>query len=187
MLDKSATYHKSAKGAEAVATRDRGLSPRQRSMLILVNGRRSFAELARLAQVLGDPEQLLLQLEQQGLIETGPPRAGPPSLPAPLDSSWGAVSAPAPLTSAPAPLVSAPAPLGPDDLQVPLARAQRFAIDRLKDLLGPEADDLCERIAAADSAPAFRAEVRRTETVLRSVVGPELALQFTRAVETQRK
>ena len=40
MLDKSATYHKSPKGAEAIATRHGELTPRQRSMLILVNGRR---------------------------------------------------------------------------------------------------------------------------------------------------
>jgi hypothetical protein len=88
--------------------------------------------------------------------------------------------------AAPAPLVSAPAPLGPDELQVPLALAQGLAIDRLKDLLGPEADDLCARLQAAASAPEFRAEVRRTAAVLRAVVGPELALQFTRAIENQR-
>lgn len=187
MLDKSATYHKTPKGAEAIATRDRGLSPRLRSMLILVDGRRGFDELARIAQALGDPEQLLARLEAEGLIETGPPRAGPPSQPAPLfDSGWGALSGPAPLNSEPVPLASAPAPLGPTELAVPLAQAQRFAIDRLKDLLGPAADDLCGRIEAAGSAHEFRAAVRRTETVLRAVVGPELATQFTREVENQR-
>lgn len=181
MLDKSATYHKSAKGAEAIAMRHHGpLTPRQRSMLILVDGRRGFGELAQLAQVLGDPEQLLAQLEEHGYIEPGAPRPGPPSVPAPLfDSSWG-VSAPAPLHSDPAPLV------GPVELAVSLPRAQRFAIAKLKDLMGPEADDLCARLEGATTAHEFRAAVRRTESVLRAVVGPELAAQFAQEVERLR-
>ncbi|NML46038.1 hypothetical protein HHL11_19980 [Ramlibacter sp. G-1-2-2] len=192
MLDKSATYHKSAKGAEAIATRQQsGLTPRQRSMLILVDGRRSYAELARLARVLGDPEQLLAQLAAEGYIEAGSPRAGPPTAPAPLfdsdalDATWGYLSGPAPLESGPVPLDSMP-PLdsAPGALVTPAARAvsldqaKSAAVARLKDLLGPEADDLCVRLEAAASPQEFRAAVRRTEAVLRAVVGPELAAQF---------
>lgn len=193
MLDKSATYHKSAKGAEAIATRQQsGLTPRQRSMLILVDGRRSYAELARLARVLGDPEQLLAQLSTEGYIEAGPPRAGPPTAPAPLfdsdalDATWGYLSGPVPLDSGPVPLDSMPQPLdsAPGALVTPAARAvsldqaKTAAVARLKDLLGPEADDLCVRLEAAASPQEFRAAVRRTEAVLRAVVGPELAAQF---------
>lgn len=168
MLEKAATYHKSAKGAEAIATRHGGLSPRQRSMLILVDGRRGFAELSKLGQVLGDPEQLLQQLADQGYIETGPARAGPPSVPAPLfdNSGWGPVSAPAPLSSSPR--------------GVTLQEAQHAACAKLLDLLGPAGDDLCQRIEAATSAQEFRAAVRSTETVLNALVGPELASQFMR-------
>jgi hypothetical protein len=187
MLDKSATYHKSPKGAEAIAARHGELSPRQRSMLILVNGRRSYDELAQLGQLLGDPERLLEQLEQFGYIEPGDPRPGPPSAPAPLlpvwgNSGWGPVSRPA---SLPLPLPPL-SPHAPIDHEVPLGQAQRFAVERLKDLLGPAADDLCVRLEAATTAPEFHAAVLRTESILRAMVGPELAIQFTREVESQR-
>lgn len=169
MLEKAATYHKSARGAEAIATRHGGLTPRQRSMLILVDGRRGFDELSRLGQLLGDPEQLLQQLADQGYIETGPARAGPPSVPAPLfdNSGWGQVSAPAPLSSSAA-------------RGVTLQEAQRAACDKLQDLLGPAGDDLCQRIEACTSAQEFRAAVRSTEVVLNALVGPQLAAQFIR-------
>lgn len=200
MLDKSATYHKSGKGAEALATRHHGgLTPRQRSMLILVDGRRSYAELARLARMLGDPEQLMAQLEAQGYIEPGPARAGPPSGPAPLfdsdalDATWGYLSGPVPLDGespaqaepAPAPPDSSPAPLAPP-AAVPFDKARELAVAKLKDLLGPEAEDLCERLDAATTPHEFRVAVRRTETVLRAVVGPELAAQFMGEVDRLR-
>lgn len=156
MLDKAAIYHKSARGAEAIATRNAALGPKQRSMLILINGKRGYAELAHLGQGLGDPELLMAQLEQQGLIEPGPARAGAPSEPAPLE------------------------------LIVSLPEAQRFAVRRLHDLLGPTADDLCLRIEHARTAQDFRVAIRRTETILREVVGPELAQQFITDVEGQR-
>jgi hypothetical protein len=158
-------------------------------MLILVNGRRSCEELARLGEVLGDPEKLLEQLEQSGYVERGEPRPGPESAPAPLLPVWG--------NSGFGPS-STPAPLGGSDSsypgfaadqpgrEVPLGQAQRFAVDRLKDMLGPAADDLCPRLEAATTVPEFTAAVRSTEQVLRAMVGPELAAQFTREVESQR-
>lgn len=176
-LDKAAIYHKSAKGADAIATRNAALTPKLRSMLILINGRRPFDELAKLGQGLGDPGSLMAQLEAEGYIETGDLRAGPPTEPPPLFS-----------TSGPMPIgpPSAPAPLGPLDLHVPLDQAQRHAVRKLNDLLGPTADDLCVRIESTRTAQEFRAAIRRTESVLRAVVGPELAAQFVSEVESQR-
>jgi hypothetical protein len=175
MLDQTATYRKTAAGAQAIASRPAGLTPRQRSMLILVDGRRGWGELARLAQMLGDPAQLLEQLLQQGLIESARPGpASEPAAPAPsLESSAGSATA-------------RPAPLGPTELRVPLQRAQQFAVERLSDLLGPAGEDLCAKLQATRSPQEFRASVRRTETVLRALVGPELAAQFTREVENLR-
>jgi hypothetical protein len=173
-LDKTAIYHKSPRGAEAIATRNATLTPNLRSMLIMVDGRRPYAELAKLGAGLGDPDWLLEQLAGEGFIETGAPRAGPPTGPAPLRP----VTAPAPLPAATA--------LAPTELNVPLDQAQRFAVRRLTDLLGPTGQDLCVRIEATRSAKEFRAVIRRTETMLREVVGPELAARFVSEVESQR-
>ncbi|MGV3573469.1 MAG: hypothetical protein ACO1PB_23005 [Ramlibacter sp.] len=182
MLDKTAIYHKSAKGAEAIATRNAALSPKQRSMLILINGKRPLAELMALGQGLGDPEQLVEELADAGFIESASATANAPTEPAPLmpaagpERSGGSRPAPAP----------APAPLNPTELAVPLPQAKRFAVRRLNDMLGPTAQDMCIRIEAARTPQEFRAAIRRTETILREVVGPQLAQQFTTDVENQR-
>lgn len=178
MLDKTAMYHKSARGAEAIATRNAALNLKQRSMLILINGRRPFAELAHLGQGLGDPEVLITHLAEQGLIEAASAHSSAPTEPAPLDAAAGPGAASAGAGRS--------ASLSPTQLAVPLPQAKRFASGRLTDMLGPTADELCQRIEAARSPQEFRAAIRRTETTLREVVGPELAQQFTIDVEAQR-
>lgn len=42
-------YHKSAKGTEAIATRQHGLTPKLRTMLVLIDGKRSLEDLAKLS------------------------------------------------------------------------------------------------------------------------------------------
>lgn len=69
MLDKSAIYYKSVFGQQALARRDPALVPKLRSLLILVDGRRGYDELAKLGRVLGDVDALLEQLEREGFIE----------------------------------------------------------------------------------------------------------------------
>lgn len=156
-MDKSAIYHKSERGTQALATRDAALSPKHRSMLILINGKRSYAELTQLGQGLGDPAQLLAQLAEQAFIEAA---AG----------SDDAPTEPAPVT----------------ELAVSLPQARRFAVRRLTDLLGPTAEDLCLRIESARSPQEFQAAIRRADAILRDVVGAQLAQQFTSDVEKLR-
>lgn len=151
-------YQKSAKGSEAIATRQHGLGPRLRSLLIMVDGKRGFDELAKLSQATGDTEQLLGQLLEQGFIE---PSALIPAAP---------VSAPAPLALAPKAGIS-------------LIEAQRFLSRRLTDLLGPNAEELCLRIEAARNLHDFQAAVTRAEGMLRQFKSANTAAQF--AAEAQ--
>jgi hypothetical protein len=167
VIQKNLVYRKSAKGTEAIATRQHGLVPKLRSVLILVDGKRGFEELVRLSQILGDTEELLGQLLDQGFIE---PVAGP---------------SPAPAAAAPAPLAapaSAPAPLaaGPP---IKLIDAQRFVSRRLTDLLGPNADDLCLRIEAARNLKEFQAAVGRAEGILRQYKSAHTAAEFAADVQ----
>lgn len=181
-MDKAAIYHKSALGSEAIANRSAALTPKQRSMLILINGKRDFTELAHLGQGLGEPEQLMAQLEQLGFIEAESALASAPTEPAPLAPS----EPPLPPAGGKAPARSGPPSLSPTQLALPLPQAQRFAVRRLNDLLGPAGEDLCMRIEAARTPQEFRAAIRRTETILREVVGPQLAEQFLSDVEQHR-
>ena len=172
MISKSAVYHKSARGTEALAKRDPALTPKLRSTLILVDGKRGFDELAKVAQVLGDAEQLLGALADLGFIE---PASGsvaePVTIPAPID-----VTGPA----------SVPAPPSSQHPTVPLADAKRYAVRRLTDLLGPTAEDLCLRLEGARNAQEFMAVIHRAEGVLRDFGNARLAAQFTADIEAHR-
>jgi hypothetical protein len=174
MAQKGTVYQKSGKGSQALAARDAALTPKLRSMLILVDGKRTVEELAKLAAMLGDPEQLLAQLVQLEMVQPCSSSAASASAPAPLAAS----SAPAPLaaSSAPAPLAGA----------VTLPEAQRFAVRRLTDLLGPTAEDLCLRIEHTRNAVDFAAAIKKAEAVLRDFKGAEAAAAFAREMLAHR-
>lgn len=165
MIQKNLVYHKSAKGTEAIATRQHGLVPKLRSLLILVDGKRGFDELVRLSQVLGDTEELLSQLLDQGFIE---PVAG--QVPA------------APTTGHATHTTAAPAPL-PAAAPIKLIDAQRFVSRRLTDLLGPNAEDLCLRIEAARNLKEFQSAVLRAEGILRQFKSSHTAAEFAAEVQ----
>lgn len=64
-------YVKTAAGREEIDARTRKLAPGLRSVLLVVDGRRSGAELASMAQRLHAPADSLQQLSALGLIEPG--------------------------------------------------------------------------------------------------------------------
>lgn len=71
VIQKDIVYQKSTKGTQAIATRERGLSPKLRSLLILIDGKRGFDELVRLSQSFGDTGHLMAHLLVEGFIEAG--------------------------------------------------------------------------------------------------------------------
>ena len=155
MIAKNVVYHKSGKGTEAIATRQHGLSPRLRSMLILIDGKRGFEELARLSQALGEIEQLLGQLLEDGFIE-----AAAPGAPA-------AAAAAKPVAASPA---------------VSLQDARRYAVRRLTDLLGPNAEELCLRIEGSRDLHDFQVAVKGAEGMVRQFRGGQAAQDFSAQV-----
>ena len=152
MIQRNVIYHKSAKGVEAIATRQHGLSQKLRSMLIMIDGKHSADDLFRLSQMSGDAEQLLGQLLEQGFIEAG------------------AVAA---ASTAPAPLAAATGKQPGS-----LIEAQRFVVRRLTDILGPNAEELCLRIEAARNVHDFQIAVARAEGMLRQYVSSHTAAEF---------
>lgn len=155
MTKKTLVYHKSAKGSEAIATRQHGLSPKLRSMLILIDGKRGFDELAKLSQ--GDTEQLLKQLLDQGFIEQVGTAAGP--------------------------VGAAPAPASTATPAMTLQQAQRYASRRLTDVLGPNAEDLCLRIEGARNVHDFQVTVARAEAMVKQFRGATVAAEFTGEIQ----
>jgi hypothetical protein len=163
MIEKNRLYHKSAKGIEAIATRQHGLQPKLRSMLIMIDGKRTYADLEQVSKMLGDTQALLNQLLDDGFIEPGEL---------------------APVHHAPAPH-SGPAPLAPatGPAAATLVEAQRRACRRLTDLLGPNAEELCLRIEGTRNAHDYQAAVVRAEGILRQYVSSSVAAEFMADVQ----
>jgi hypothetical protein len=163
VVHKNLVYRKSAKGAEAIATRQHGLAPKSRSVLILVDGKRSWDQLASLAQGLGSTEDLLVALVSDGFIE--------PVAVAPVAAA---------ATSSRPTAAAAGAERGPS-----LTDAGRFAVRRLTDLVGPNADDCCLRIEAAKNVREFGVAIKAAQEMLRQLRGTQAAEQF--AAELQAR
>lgn len=153
-------YRKTAKGSEAIANRQSGLGPRHRSLLIMIDGKRSVGELAPVGSALGDVSDLIQVLQAEGLIE--PLNAAAPAAPA---STAAAADAPPRIT---------------------LSQAQRHAVRLLNDLLGPAAADLCMRVESTKSAQEFRTALRRAEQVVRDGLGARKAERFIEEMENLR-
>ncbi len=159
MILKNLVYQKSPKGSEAIATRQHGLAPKLRSLLILVDGKRGFEDLEKLSQ--GDTGELLGQLLDDGFIEP---------------TAAAAASA----------VRTAPAPLAPMASAISLADAQRFAVRRLTDMLGPNAEELCMRIEAARNVHDFMAAMARAESVVRQFKGADATAQLIAEFQAHR-
>lgn len=164
MFSKTAIYHKSAKGSEAIATRQHGLAPRARTLLIMVDGKRGFAQLAQLAGTQEEAEILLTQLLADAFIEEAPGSQ-------PVAPAQGADS-----SAAAAPAVTT----------VSLQDARRFAVRRLTDILGPNAEALCLRIEATRTAQEFNAAVGRAVGLMREFRGAEAASAFAAEMQAHQ-
>lgn len=183
-MDAQHLYRKSAKGGEAINARLHGLVGRARSLLILVDGKRSHAELLALAAGFGDVAQMLGELERDGFIEPVPAAQAPAlaSAPAPAPTRPPAPAPTPPRASAPAPLASRPAPL---DGPMTLPQVRAFTCHRLIQLLGPTADALCLKVDATRTRAEFIIAVQRAYAVVRDVRGAAEAEKFGDAIEAQ--
>ena len=175
MVQKNAVYRKSAAGLEALARRDPAVSLRLRSVLILLDGKRGLEEVARLSGGPEDLEPILAKLHEAGMIEQ-------------VGGDAASVAATGAVRAAVAPLCAAPSPASStaSTKLLSLADAQRIAVRRLTDLLGPGAEDLCLRIEAARTPQEFQVLVKRAEGALRGFGGAPMANSFLQALEGYR-
>jgi len=169
MPDKQVIYHKTQKGAEMIANRHSGLAPRLRSLLIMVDGKRTYGELTTMAAALGDPERLS-ELEAEGLVE--PAVVEEKTMPAALEPA-GAPQQPIAATAA-APQRAAN-----------LAQAQRFSSHLLEHLLGPMAEPLCIKIEGARDLADFVTVIKRARELVREIKGSAEAERFVAQIEAQ--
>lgn len=167
MSDKQVIYQKTQKGTEALANRQSGLAPRLRSLLIMVDGKRTHAELTTMAAALGDPQRLS-ELEAEGLVV--PAVAEEKTMPAALE---------------PAERPKQQTVAAPPQRAANLAQAQRFSSHLLEHILGPMAEPLCIKIEGARDLSEFVAAIKRAREIVREIRGSADAERFVAQIEAQ--
>jgi len=131
-MNPGAVYVRTEKGAEEVAHRSHAVPAKARSLLLLIDGKLTGAQLLDKFAAFPNSAELLQVLEDGGLIAA---QAGAP-VPAAAASPSGSAT------------VSAPAAVA----QPGIAEAKRVIVRTLHDVLGPEADFLTEKIDVAQTA-----------------------------------
>jgi hypothetical protein len=150
-------YRKTAKGQDEIAHRTHRLPPRLRQALILVDGKRSDEDFARM---LPQADEVLPALIDGGFVEAAGVVAATPER-VPLASALAPVAPPA----------AAPAlPFG-DALKREIVRS-------LNDQLGPMADPLAIKVERVRSAEELRPVLEQAQRMLRDLRGAAAARAF---------
>ncbi len=174
MFSPSLVYRKSDKGAEAIAARLHGLTPKLRSLLIIVDGKKTGQDLLKFAANLGDAQAMVTELISGGFIE-------------PTPGSGALGSAPPVGNSNPAQTVavdSTETPTAATRPSVPLPEAKRLAVRLLNDLMGPAAETACIAIESAKNADQFMTAVRKAHSQVQAFRGEAAATKFREQVES---
>ncbi|HEX6734886.1 MAG TPA: hypothetical protein VF096_08725 [Azonexus sp.] len=136
-------FAKTARGQEEVTARSAGLTPRQRRVLIMIDGKRTVDELREMLQA-DDLQHTLGLLEEDGHIAV----AG-------LKEETSGTLQPAPPDSLPSITAFRPLPEPPDSAEMEMAR--NFIMNSLRTFCGPYAHlDIVERTSTAKSHEELR-------------------------------
>lgn len=154
----STVYRKTAKGQAEIDTRAHRLLPRLRQALILVDGRKTDAELAKL--ILAEPEATLATLLTDGFIEAVATVDDAPS-----ERKPEAVAATA--TAAPA-----------RKAVVSVDAIRRDAVRYLNDHLGPAAEGISIKLERVKTMPELRPLLVSAAQLLVNVRGADAAQAF---------
>lgn len=152
-MDSTTVYAKTSLGHEEIDTRVRRIPSRMRTMLIMVDGRRSAGELLLNHPTPDEARGYLESLLEGGFISA---REASPS-PAPPAASASA----------------APAAGAPN-----LGEAKQAITGMLIEFLGPEADYIAMRVEKISDRDALLAEVDKLSTMLVQSVGSNAASRF---------
>ncbi len=157
-MDIKAVYKKTQKGQEEMAQRT-VLGMRERTLLVMVDGKTVAADLLARAQHMPDPPGLLAKLIDGGFIAA--------------DTSASAAAA-----------TSAQAAAAPQE-QRALQELMRYAEHFLDEVLGPEADMLAEAIDKCKTLPELRVRLEKTRDAIAGMGKKRKAEEFWANVEAR--
>jgi hypothetical protein len=163
-------YRKTAKGQTEIETRAHRLAPRLRSLLIMVDGKRSDADFA---QLLPQAADALAALVEDGFIAEQARSAA--SAPAP--------AAPAPASSAPGRDTRSTAVPGPAAPAAQFEAMRRDVLRDLNDRLGPAGERMAIKLERARDEAEFRALLPSAVQLVASVRGRDAAAAFSARID----
>lgn len=181
-MDKNTLLAKTEKGRDAIARRVPELVPRLRSMLILVDGKRTVGELDKLGAALGGGLALLEQLAAQGWVGPADGSAAPPF----VDTQPFLASAPTPATAtAPAPIAAEPEPAPRVVATLPFADARRLVVRFINDAAGPMGEQTAIRVESCKTAADLQALLPRIRDALQNYRGQSMVQRFNDEIVPQ--
>ena len=156
MLDDELIYSKTAKGVAEVNARSGAVPLTARRVLIMIDGRRTIAELAPIVHS-GEISAIVQQLEAQGLVRPASPATLGATAPAQDD-------------------------LGEDRLISGFEMIKRRALHDLAERLGPDAEVMAARIDHARSTEELRQRLHEAERLVAGILGDAQAQDFLRSL-----
>lgn len=147
-MDQTDVFGKTPDGQDEVATRARHLPARLRSLLIMVDGKRSVGEMLAHHPAAAEAQANLAALSDAGLIALVPKPVAP--------------VAPAPAAPPPAPALASHASLD---------AVKKFVCATLHEALGPDADLFTGKVEAAGNLPDVLAQAEKMREILRGTAG----------------
>ncbi len=190
LSDMAKLYRKTEKGQSEVATRANRLSPRYRAALIMVDGKRTDAELS--GMIPAEPESTLAWLTESGFIELASTSANTSRwqnstagnttvAPSTLEDSRGtgrpsgdAVHAPHASASGAINSIAD----GPPASRLPIERIKRDAVRDMTNLLGPAVEALAIKIERANSREELKGLLDMACQSIANTRGREKAREF---------
>lgn len=166
-------YAKTQAGLNAIKDRSSGLTPRQRSVLIMCDGKRGAEEVLKNTSGLGATASDLDVLVSLDMLMTTQPAVAQTT--APMKSTASAHPA-SKLNSAAA--GSANRTVSPEELKLLIRRASK----QLESLLGPSCEPLCLALEKTKSYDEFALKINDLRRVLVSTRSEKLAEGFVQSV-----
>lgn len=163
-------YARTEKGAAEVAQRSQAILARARSLLLMIDGKSTGAQLLEKLAAFPNSGELLQLLETEGYI--GPVEgAAPGSVPAPAPVAVGAMPA-MPQTAGPG--TGSGGGIG---------AAKRFIIRSLHEIFGPDADSLTGKVDLAQTAEDLRKLAEKHRELMASMGSRRKAEAYWQGIE----
>jgi hypothetical protein len=171
MLDQ--VFHKTASGQAELVNKTHGLSPTQRRLLIMLDGRKALKDCAPYFRESDDLPAMIKVLSTLKLIEGG------------AKDPWETTTI-LPTADATPQMMAARATTQPLPPAVPLGEMISRAVRYLTDELGPAAESVAIRIESAKSVDAFNTALRPAVDLLASVKGREASAKLLEVIGLKR-